>query len=843
MNNPRTVTLLGLLFASFIALPSLAHASWPMSEIFSTVYGTGGLVLTSSNSYGCVVNGSTLILTTTSFITPISGYATETFDSSGYPASPYNFYQNPSAFCFSPAGTFTTGWYYYTNGQSPTPTTNSGYCVSVGGGNLLGWGGMNSGGTMCTPTVATTYYTQACSASNACGSSASGYCTTSGGVSNGSCPSPHTCSVSSPSLPSGYGSSCTSSANSCGQTSTGTIQCNGSCSASTPANPSYYGASCSKTSSANACGQTTTTTGTYNCSDVCTAPAPSTPSNPSGYGSTCYSAYNACGQRNAGTIQCNGTCSASTPSTSSCPAPSTSVSESPNPVVYGASPTFNISSPNGAYCALRIDWGTAGVPADWSFGPGNVTGPSNLSPGSHQVEAICYNSTWTSYGNGWATANFTVSNPPTSNISVSPNPVPYGQAPVLTLSSTNAYYCYEYIDWTYGTSGYFTSGIFYGPSNLSSGGHQAESYCYNSAWKGSGWTGTNFTVGAAPPNPAGGAVSPTVATVGVPVSLVGAIKNTGPGSTVTSFPNWFIVRNGANGSGSDVFDNNIVAPALASGVSESITDPSYAFPSAGTYSAVVCAGYDTNWNRVPSNSSGGGCGSWVNISVQALCYGQGCTNYPPGGSGSTCNASWSGQPKLGTPSQCCSTTPGVCPDVPSCSLTASPSDVNVGDQVGFTWSCVNATSCTALPTSAPAFNTHGAANNSGVPVVQAKATQSGTTSYGIECTGPGGTKDFISNPVTVHQPTCTLSANPTRVVSGGTVSLTVNGTDVKGSCTVSSPGLPSKTVPVSNGTCSSTYASPAITTQTQFTLTCGTYGSAIVSPPVTVNVQVGFQNF
>ncbi len=152
------------------------------------------------------------------------------------------------------------------------------------------------------PTVPSGYGSLCYSSANSCGSTNSGTIQCSGA-----------CSATTPANPIGLGSVCYSSANSCGSTNSGTIQCNGSCSASTPANPATYGNTCY--SSANSCGSTNS--GTIQCNGSCSA---STPANPAGLGSVCYSSANSCGSTNSGTIQCNGSCSASTPA---------------NPVGYG----------------------------------------------------------------------------------------------------------------------------------------------------------------------------------------------------------------------------------------------------------------------------------------------------------------------------------------------------------------------------------------------------------------------------------------------------------------------------------------------------------------------------
>ncbi|MBU2028551.1 hypothetical protein KJ761_01520 [Patescibacteria group bacterium] len=84
--------------------------------------------------------------------------------------------------------------------------------------------------------------------------------------------------------------------------------------------------------------------------------------------------------------------------------------------------------------------------------------------------------------------------PPTASCSVSPNPMPYGGNPGITLNSTNGYYCHVYNDWSEVKSGYFTSGTYYPGAQTTLGTHTAQVYCYNVAWVGSGWSYCNYTV-------------------------------------------------------------------------------------------------------------------------------------------------------------------------------------------------------------------------------------------------------------------------------------------------------------------------------------------------------------
>jgi hypothetical protein len=125
-----------------------------------------------------------------------------------------------------------------------------------------------------------------------------------------------TCSASTPPDPAGLGDSC-NPANSCGQTNSGVIRCDGTCSVSPPANPPNLGASCT---AANNCG--TTNTGTIQCdasgNTSCSAKAPpdladcSCPLPPANFGAPC-SPKNTCGDSNTGKILCDGTCSVSAP--------------------------------------------------------------------------------------------------------------------------------------------------------------------------------------------------------------------------------------------------------------------------------------------------------------------------------------------------------------------------------------------------------------------------------------------------------------------------------------------------------------------------------------------------
>lgn len=130
-------------------------------------------------------------------------------------------------------------------------------------------------------------------------------------------------------------------------------------------NPAGYGNACTVT---NACGQSNT--GTTQCGGSCSVSAPP---NPPGYGNACPSAPNACGMTNTGTIQCDGSCSATTPPNSSCPAPTASLTASPNPVNYNTASTLTWSSTHTHPNSCSIPGLVTNGPTSGSVSTGNLT--------------------------------------------------------------------------------------------------------------------------------------------------------------------------------------------------------------------------------------------------------------------------------------------------------------------------------------------------------------------------------------------------------------------------------------------------------------------------------------
>jgi hypothetical protein len=205
--------------------------------------------------------------------------------------------------------------------------------------------------------------------------------------------------------------------------------------------------------------------------------------------------------------------------------------------------------------------------------------------------ADCVGSTTQSYTNAQCAPTVSASVPNAVS-----SVVPYGVSPTITLSSTNGYYCYVRVDLADVTSpinspGYFSSGTFYGPSNLSSGAHEVETFCYNSDWIGSGWSTTPFTVANAPVS---GSCSATHYNCNTGTSV----------SNAESSPNWTWTCNGSNG-GTNIacsqpipVPTNLSSSCAGSGTSASI---SWTLPS----------GYTLSYFRMFDNTLGSSRLAWI----------------------------------------------------------------------------------------------------------------------------------------------------------------------------------------------------------------------------------------
>jgi len=158
--------------------------------------------------------------------------------------------------------------------------------------------------------------------------------------------------------------------------------------------------------------------------------------------------------------------------------------------------------------------------------------------------------------------------------------------------------------------------------------------------------------------------------------------------------------------------------------------------------------------------------------------------------------------------------------VPTVTLTASPTAVAGGGASTLTWSSTNATSCTA------SGNWSGTQPTSGT---QSTGSLTMAGSYSLTCTGPGGTSNVATaNVSVVAAPTVTLTANPISVASGGTSTLTWSSTNAT-SCTATGGWSGTKGP-------SGTLGTATLAATTSYSLTCSGIGGT--SNVVTATVSV-----
>ncbi len=341
----------------------------------------------------------------------------------------------------------------------------------------------------------------------------------------------------------------------------------------------------------------------------------------------------------------------------------------------------------------------------------------------------------------------------------------------------------------------------------------------------------------------------------LPMELSSMVTNSG-GATSVTFTNTFYVdiHNDNNAlqpgvtTGWDVEDS-ITMNGLGAGASElaSVTirgnkgdDGAMGLPM-GTHAIVFCSDVNTQVSD-PAQPLSARCSDKI---VQdrldnAPCYGQGCTGTGTGVG--TCNYPSSSQPTVNIPAQCCSTTPGVCPALPVVtSFSANPSTIDTDQTTKLFWSSTGATSCTAG--SAPSCNQANGFNANCATVNSTGADSIALTvdpsAFSITCIGPGGSSFPKTTSVKVLFPSATISANPTRLASGGKTTIKWEGTSVK-SCLVSGTNGFS-----GNGLLNPTLAPQStIVGQTIFTITCLTNDPAKPkTASVTVNVVPVYQEF
>ena len=178
--------------------------------------------------------------------------------------------------------------------------------------------------------------------------------------------------------------------------------------------------------------------------------------------------------------------------------------------------------------------------------------------------------------------------------------------------------------------------------------------------------------------------------------------------------------------------------------------------------------------------------------------------------------------------------PPVCDSYPPTATLSATSPINQGQSSTLTWNSTTATRWTGS-----GFTASGTSGSVSTGILNTP----GTENYQIICSKSGVNSTPASASVTVLAPNVTISANPTRVSTGGRSAITWLGTDVL-SCTVTGP---SGTIASGNADSSYSFSTGSpqtllISGQSVYTITCTTPTSPITDS-VTVNASPSFQEF
>jgi hypothetical protein len=162
------------------------------------------------------------------------------------------------------------------------------------------------------------------------------------------------------------------------------------------------------------------------------------------------------------------------------------------------------------------------------------------------------------------------------------------------------------------------------------------------------------------------------------------------------------------------------------------------------------------------------------------------------------------------------------------SLSCSPTTADVGSILTFNYSCAQGT---ATSSSFIASGSSGTATTT----VAASPAGTNTATYSLSCASGSQTSSAQCS-VQVNHPTIVLVANPSTISAGGTslIGWTTSGMQ---SCRISSPSDPTFTAQNSaNTSVSGSVQTPALTTTTQFDLTCTTVGGGTATSSTIVTI-------
>jgi hypothetical protein len=501
--------------------------------------------------------------------------------------------------------------------------------------------------------------------------------------------------------------------------------------------------------------------------------------------------------------------------------PDTSMTETCTVTGTGAlNPTFNYSSTYGYFYYRYYDYRDMGPSnggpgcygnniAMKDYGPPPVTGqpqwdsvktvgsPYQLAvpakPASYPLTAVPASNQPPAPPSISCPAAATVSQS-TSGFSITPTTDPDGDTVRYGIDWTSSGTVTEWIP----SSGYLASGA--SSPLLSSISHNAPSSTgpwtvkvlaedVNRAQ--STWTSCTVPVSNAKPDLTAGNVTPTSATIGVPVNLQATILASTTAATGAGFKDLFQKATDRFGAGATDIGTYTRATSLAAGATDTATLSNYTFTGAPTTWYIrVCADKasagDTNGSIDEGAYEGNNCGGWTAVNV---------TNPTP-------------------PVLSCTVTPA--PPVYQGDTTTWKATATGGTGTySYTWGAPINQTCTSIPGSCS--KTYVVTGTSPL-TINATVTSGGAP---VSCTS--------APTVTPTACTPTLSPSSQTIDKGGTASFTLgaNGTHcgfTAGNCTFTDGSAYSSTV------------SPAATAN--YSVTCrGTYGLSPPSPPVLVTVR------
>ena len=486
------------------------------------------------------------------------------------------------------------------------------------------------------------------------------------------------------------------------------------------------------------------------------------------------------------TVNVTGACASGTTwngSVCATPAPTATLTASPNPVAYDGRSTLTWSSTNATSC-------TAGGP--WSNS--NTLSGSGLTNPLTSATTFTFQCTGPGGTSPLASVTVNVNSPsaPTATLTASPNPVAYDGRSTLTWSSTNATSC--------------TAGGPWSNSNTLSGSGLTNPLT----------SATTFTFQCTGP----GGTSP-LASVTVNVNSPSA-----PTATLTASPNpvAYDGRSTLTWSSTNATSCTAGGPWSNSGTlsGSGLTNPltsatTFTFQCTGPGGTSPVASVTVNVGSAPVN---GACAS-----THYSCTAGTSTNNVAGATSYTWTCQGSGG---GTNASCSEAI------LPTAFLRALPNVITSGQSSTLSWSSTNATSCT----SAGGFSTGGATSGS------ATVSPPTTSSYQIYCDNASGrTYSNIATVTVSPPPTVSISASPSRVLSGATVTISWSATNVS-SCTITRNGVLWRSLTAGFSGSLSGSAGDTIASQTVYVMNCNNKSSgATATATQIVNVVQSFQEF